>query len=295
MYVGQTTTPVSGEQRDDWLAMPAAEGLDHSDAVSGRFVAIFPNVLLSVLPNHAFVIRLVPGGPGRTTEECTWLVPPGTDLDTAMRLMDDCVIRHLPVVEKDELIGVISDRRMQGPHPFHMVGEKYLQAVADAGYRLVPRPAPGSADTEDTEAAERQAESADDDVVAAVERSEERYLELTDVFVAEEVGLAFALVPLVFAGIVTTVDDLDAAVFAKAVVGRDVGQTALETVVEAGDFIPGAEIAVQIEAGDDVHAVGSTGACGKEDGQRRQQGGGSCSIFLDHYSGHLDFVSRAKL
>jgi putative glutamine amidotransferase len=30
------------------------------------------------------------------------------------------------------LIGVISDRRMQGPHPFHMVGEKYLQAVADA-------------------------------------------------------------------------------------------------------------------------------------------------------------------
>jgi putative glutamine amidotransferase len=30
------------------------------------------------------------------------------------------------------LIGVISDRRMQGPHPFQMVGEKYLQAVADA-------------------------------------------------------------------------------------------------------------------------------------------------------------------
>jgi putative glutamine amidotransferase len=30
------------------------------------------------------------------------------------------------------LVGVISDRRMQGPHPFHMVGEKYLRAVADA-------------------------------------------------------------------------------------------------------------------------------------------------------------------
>ncbi|MDT8319912.1 MAG: gamma-glutamyl-gamma-aminobutyrate hydrolase family protein [Xanthomonadales bacterium] len=29
------------------------------------------------------------------------------------------------------LVGVVSDRRMQGPHPFHMVGEKYLQAVAD--------------------------------------------------------------------------------------------------------------------------------------------------------------------
>ena len=30
------------------------------------------------------------------------------------------------------LIGVISDRRMVGLHSFHMVGEKYLQAVADA-------------------------------------------------------------------------------------------------------------------------------------------------------------------
>lgn len=29
------------------------------------------------------------------------------------------------------LIGVISDRRMQGEHPFHMVGEKYLRAIAD--------------------------------------------------------------------------------------------------------------------------------------------------------------------
>lgn len=30
------------------------------------------------------------------------------------------------------LVGVISDRRMAGEHPFHMVGEKYLQAVCDA-------------------------------------------------------------------------------------------------------------------------------------------------------------------
>ena len=30
------------------------------------------------------------------------------------------------------MVGVISDRRMQGEHPFHMVGEKYLQSVWDA-------------------------------------------------------------------------------------------------------------------------------------------------------------------
>lgn len=30
------------------------------------------------------------------------------------------------------LVGVISDRRMQGVHPFHMAGEKYLQSLVDA-------------------------------------------------------------------------------------------------------------------------------------------------------------------
>ncbi len=76
MYCGQTTTPVSGDERDDWLAMPAAEGLDESDAVSGRFVAIFPNVILSVLPNHVWMMRLDPITPGVTRETCTMLVPP---------------------------------------------------------------------------------------------------------------------------------------------------------------------------------------------------------------------------
>jgi choline monooxygenase len=79
MYCGQTTTPVSGDERDDWLAMPAAEGLDESDAVSGRFVAIFPNVILSVLPNHVWMMRLEPIAPGLTRETCTMLVPPNND------------------------------------------------------------------------------------------------------------------------------------------------------------------------------------------------------------------------
>ena len=78
MYCGQTTTPVSDAERDDWLRLPPADGLDDSDGVSGRFVSVFPNVLLSVLPNHAFVMRLDPVSPGRTRETCTWLLPPTT-------------------------------------------------------------------------------------------------------------------------------------------------------------------------------------------------------------------------
>ncbi len=82
MYCGQTTTPVSDEDRDDWLALPAKADLDPSDACSGRFLAIFPNVLLSVLPSHALVMRLDPSAPGHTSETCTFLVPEdGPQLD----------------------------------------------------------------------------------------------------------------------------------------------------------------------------------------------------------------------
>ncbi len=79
MYCGQTTTPVSADNRDDWLVMPPAPALDESDSVSGRFVAIFPNVLLSILPNHVFVMRLEPESAGRTVEHCSFLLPPGSD------------------------------------------------------------------------------------------------------------------------------------------------------------------------------------------------------------------------
>jgi len=43
------------------------------------------------------------------------------------------------------LVGVVSDRRMIGPHPFHMVGEKYLQAIAD-GAEAYPVAIPSLAD-----------------------------------------------------------------------------------------------------------------------------------------------------
>lgn len=43
------------------------------------------------------------------------------------------------------IIGVPSDRRIYGPHPFHMVGEKYLQALVDASGAL-PLMVPALAD-----------------------------------------------------------------------------------------------------------------------------------------------------
>ena len=78
MYCGQTTTPVSGDKHDDWLTLPPATGLDASDAASGRFIALFPNVMLAVLPNHVFLVLLEPLSVGRTLEHCTFLLPPDT-------------------------------------------------------------------------------------------------------------------------------------------------------------------------------------------------------------------------
>lgn len=76
MYCGQCTTPVSSGERDDWMSLPPATDLDAGDAASGRFLALFPNVLLSVLPNHAYVMILEPDGPGNTVERGIWLLPP---------------------------------------------------------------------------------------------------------------------------------------------------------------------------------------------------------------------------
>jgi len=52
----------------------------------------------------------------------------------------------LTIQSNRPLIGVVSDRRMQGEHPFHMVGEKYLQALvegADAYPVVLPSLAEG--------------------------------------------------------------------------------------------------------------------------------------------------------
>lgn len=74
-YCGQTTTPVSSDDRDEWSILPTPSWLGESDASSGRFLALFPNVLLSVLPSHLFIMILEPAGPGLTIERTAFLLP----------------------------------------------------------------------------------------------------------------------------------------------------------------------------------------------------------------------------
>ncbi|MDX1689989.1 MAG: aromatic ring-hydroxylating dioxygenase subunit alpha [Acidimicrobiia bacterium] len=83
MYTGMTTNPVSRDENSVWLDLPPHEGLEGDDLVSGKFIHLFPNVALSVLPNHAFVMLFDPAEPGRTIEETSLLTHPETMAEPA--------------------------------------------------------------------------------------------------------------------------------------------------------------------------------------------------------------------
>ena len=78
MYTGMTTSPVSSADNDVWLALPPHNGVSGSDLESGRFILAFPNMALSVLPNHVFVMILDPAEPGRTVERTHLMTHPDT-------------------------------------------------------------------------------------------------------------------------------------------------------------------------------------------------------------------------
>lgn len=77
MYTGMTTTPVSRNSDDGgWDGLLPVGGLDAADADAGRFVWLFPNVALVVLPNHAFVLFNRPLAANRTVETAVILTHP---------------------------------------------------------------------------------------------------------------------------------------------------------------------------------------------------------------------------
>ena len=75
MYTGMCTNPIAADsEQGGWQGgLPGISGLNGSDAESARFIWLFPNVAINVLPNHLFVIHALPLGPSRT-RETTWLL-----------------------------------------------------------------------------------------------------------------------------------------------------------------------------------------------------------------------------
>lgn len=77
MYTGMCTTPISrNTEAGGWDGLPPLPGLGDADATAGRFVWLFPNTALVVLPNHAFLLLTHPEGAGHTVEEAMLLAPP---------------------------------------------------------------------------------------------------------------------------------------------------------------------------------------------------------------------------
>jgi choline monooxygenase len=77
MYVGFCTSPIaSNTDEGGWQGLPALSTLDDDDAVSARFVWLFPNVAINALPNHTFLMLVRPTAPGFTQETCYLLAHP---------------------------------------------------------------------------------------------------------------------------------------------------------------------------------------------------------------------------
>ncbi len=75
MYVGFCTSPIAPDTEDGgWQSgLPPISGLSEADATSARFVWLFPNVAVNILPNHVFIIHARPVAPG-LTHETTYLL-----------------------------------------------------------------------------------------------------------------------------------------------------------------------------------------------------------------------------
>ena len=68
-YCGMTTSPVTRDPEGaGWSSLPPVPGLDADDGRSGRFLWLFPNAALAVLPNHVFTLLARPESAERTVE-----------------------------------------------------------------------------------------------------------------------------------------------------------------------------------------------------------------------------------
>jgi choline monooxygenase len=77
MYMGFCTTPISqNTDAGGWQGLPPVGSLSGTDAESGRFIWLFPNTAVNILPNHSFVMMTRPDGPSRTIEDTFFLAHP---------------------------------------------------------------------------------------------------------------------------------------------------------------------------------------------------------------------------
>jgi len=108
MYVGFCTSPIAPDtDGGGWQSgLAPISGLSDTDACSARFIWLFPNVAVNILPNHLFIIHARPVGPG-LTHETTYLLthPESSGSPGAERAVDE-VARFWDAVNRED-IGIV--------------------------------------------------------------------------------------------------------------------------------------------------------------------------------------------
>lgn len=109
MYNGMTTTPISNNTAEGgWIGLPPLSTLSSSEREAARFIWLFPNVAINVLPNHCFIMITEPISPGYTVETTRILVPPESDrssdregaLDELAKFWDLVNLQDVEIVER---------------------------------------------------------------------------------------------------------------------------------------------------------------------------------------------------
>jgi choline monooxygenase len=120
MYMGMCTSPIAADDPESggWSTLPPLGGLGADDAASARFVWLFPNIALNVLPNHLFLIHATPRSP-RATHETTYLLthPDATQGPEAQRAVDD-LARFWDTVNREDVAIVERVQRGLDTTPF---------------------------------------------------------------------------------------------------------------------------------------------------------------------------------
>lgn len=76
MYTGMCTQPIADNaEQGGWKGLPPMPRLSENDATAARFIWLFPNTAINVLPNHIFVMVANPVSPERTIETTYLFVP----------------------------------------------------------------------------------------------------------------------------------------------------------------------------------------------------------------------------
>lgn len=104
LYTGLTTTPISqNTESGGWLGLPPVSTLNAANQVSGRFIWLFPNIALNILPNHCFIMLANPAGPDQTLERCRLLVHPESKANPASKQAIDDLLGFWDLVNRQDI------------------------------------------------------------------------------------------------------------------------------------------------------------------------------------------------